>query len=72
MMKMIEAKFAAELQKHGITAEITFCRTDMFSVLVDDAAQFEKAKRILAGIPLAVFDGEDRDEECGHVAYYRF
>lgn len=72
MLEKIKAGMEAELQKQGIKAEITFCRTDMFSVLVDDATQFEKAKRILAGLAVATFDSEDRDDECGHVAYYRF
>lgn len=72
MLEKIQAGMEAELKNQGITAEITFCRTDIFSVLVDDGGQFEKAKRILAGLKVAMFDSEDHDEECGHVAYYRF
>lgn len=72
MLKNIKNQFAAELKKQGITAEVTFCRTDMFSILVDDAEQFEIAKSIISRVPGVSFDGEDRDDECGNVAFYRF
>ncbi len=72
MMKAIQDKFTAELNTHGITAEVTFCRSDMFSILVDDVAQFERAKKIVTAIPAVAFDSESRDVECGNVAFFRF
>lgn len=66
--KMMEAKLAID----GIAAEITFCRSDVFSVLVDDDVQFERLKALLHKIPTATFDSEDRDPEIGNIAYYRY
>lgn len=60
------------LQSNGVSAEITFCRANMFSVLVDDQAQFEKAKATMALVSNAKFDSEDMDPECGNIAYYTF
>jgi hypothetical protein len=71
-LKQIQTQMQAALKKSGVTAEITFCREDMFSVLVDDAEQFAKAKRIIALMESATFDSEDMDPECGNIAYYTF
>lgn len=66
--KLMEAK----LCKDGIDAEITFCRDNMFSVLVEDNAQFDRLKVLFGNIPTAFYDSEDRDPEIGNIAYYRF
>jgi hypothetical protein len=66
--KMMEAK----LRRDGIAAEITFCRDDMFSVLVEDGGQFDRLKMLFGNIPSAVYDSEDRDPEIGNIAFYRF
>jgi hypothetical protein len=68
----LQNMMASALLANGISAEITFCRANMFSVLVDNAQQFESAKGVLARVANAKFDSEDRDEECGHIAYYTF
>lgn len=72
MLQIIQNKFADELKRNGIEAEVTFFRSDMFSILVDQTEQFERAKTIVGAIPTVAFDSEAGDEECGHVAYYRF
>lgn len=72
MIAAIQTKFAAEFKRNGIEAEVTFCRADMFSILVDQVEQFERAKAIVAAIPTVAFDSEDRDAELGNVAFYRF
>ena len=66
--KMMEAK----LSKDGIAAEITFCRSDMFSVLVEDDAQFDRLKVLFGNMPTAFYDSEDRDPEIGNIAFYHF
>jgi hypothetical protein len=71
-LKSLEKLMAAKLDLEGITAEVTFCREDMFSILVEDAAQFEKAKALFALVPTARFDSEVQDDEVGHVAYYSY
>lgn len=71
-IKQIQRNMAAALLANGVSAEITFCRADMFSVLVDDGSQFEKAKDVMARVSNAKLDSEDRDEECGNIAYYTF
>ncbi|MYM70516.1 hypothetical protein GTP45_27440 [Pseudoduganella sp. FT55W] len=72
MLNLIQERMAAALKKDGVTAEITFINAGMFSVLVDGAAAFAKAKAIMAAVPGVRFDSEDQDEECGNVAYYFF
>jgi len=72
-IKQIESKFAAQLARDGVTAEITFCHANMFSLCVMAADQFAKAKQILAKLGNAKFDSEDcSDPECGFFAYYQF
>lgn len=72
MLKRIQERMAATLKREGVTAEITFINAGMFSVLVDGAEAFTKAKAIMATVPGVRFDSEDHDEECGNVAYYLF
>lgn len=72
MLQNIQTMMAAKLRKDGINAEVTFCRDDMFSILVEDAAQFEKAKALFAAVASVRFDSEDRDPELGNIAYYYF
>lgn len=72
MLDELKTMMAAKLRKDGITAEVTFCRSDMFSILVEDAAQFKRVKAIFAAVPSVRFDSEDSDEEIGHIAYYHF
>jgi hypothetical protein len=71
MLNEIQNMMAAKLRKDGIAAEVTFCRDDMFSILVEDAAQFQQAKAIFDQVPTVRFDSEDCDEEIGHIAYYK-
>lgn len=71
-LSQIAQQFGRALQAYGVSAEITFCRTDMFSVLVDDASQLETAKAVISQVHGVAFDSEDRDPECGSVAYFRF
>lgn len=70
--KNIENMMTAKLKKDGITAEVTFCRADMFSILVEDLAQFERVKAIFAQVSSVQFDSEDRDAEVGNIAFYSF
>lgn len=77
MSKTTAEQMAAMLKTAGIAAEVTFCevafcRQQMVSILVADAAQLERVKVILARMPSVRFDSEDHDEECGHIAYYFF
>lgn len=72
MITDVKNLMAAKLRKDGINAEVTFCRDDMFSVLVEDAAQFKKVKAIFAAVPTVRFDSEETDKEIGHIAYYYF
>jgi len=73
MLLALQQKIARVLLlAHGICAEIAFCRTDTFSVLVDDQIQFRKAKDVMAFVGNVKFDSEDRDDDCGHIAYYMF
>jgi hypothetical protein len=71
-LNQIQAQMASALLARGVSAEITFINACMFSVLVDDAAQFEAAKEIMAQVRAATFDSQDVDPECGSIAYYRF
>lgn len=70
MLETIKAQMEQALAADGITAEVTFCRSNMLSVLVDDEAQFERAKRIMSRA--ATLESEDRDPEFGFIAYYLF
>lgn len=72
MLKMIAARMESEFKKHGITAEITFISASSFSLLVEDAAQFQAAKKIVAMLNTVQFESEVADDECGHFAYYNF
>jgi hypothetical protein len=71
-IKEIENNFQQALLKDGVMAEVTFCRDNMFSVLVDSIEEFIKAKGIISIVSGAIFDGEDCDPECGNIAYYKF
>jgi hypothetical protein len=72
MLKTIQTQMAAALAKRGIVAEVTFCRVDMVSVLVEGTEQFEAMKRVIAQVPTLAFDSEDRDPICGHIAFFKF
>lgn len=70
MLTDIQNMMAAKLRKDGIVSEITFIRDNMFSVMVDDFEQFERAKAIFAQVKTVRFDSEDCDPELGCIAYY--
>ena len=70
MIKTIANKMEQALKCNGITAEITFCRGNMFSVFCENAADFLKAKNILS--MSAKFDSEDCDPEVGFFGYFAF
>ena len=70
--KNIENMMTAKLKKDGITAEVTFCRVDMFSILVEDLAQFERVKAIFSQVPSVQYDSQDQDDEVGYIAFYSF
>jgi hypothetical protein len=72
MIENLQDIMVAKLRKDGISAEVTFCRDDMFSILVEDSAQFVKAKALFAQVGNVRFDSEVRNEEIGNIAYYRF
>lgn len=72
MLDAVKKMMEAKLRKDGIAAEITFCRIDMFSILVEDNRQFDRMKVLLGNIPTAFYDSEDRDPEIGNIAFYRF
>jgi hypothetical protein len=72
MLDDVKKLMEAKLDKDGIAAEITFCRKDMFSVLVEDGGQFDRLKVLFGNMPSAFYDSEDRDPEIGNIAFYRF
>lgn len=72
LLNQIKAKFEAQLQRQGVTAELTFINGSAFSLFCEDAAQFVKAKQILDGVNNATYESEDCDPEIGFFAYYSF
>ena len=70
-LNQIKAKMEQQFSREGVTAEVTFISSTMFSVLCDDGAEFVKAKQILDAAGQD-YDSEDCDEECGFCAHYRF
>lgn len=62
----------SQLLKDGITAEVTFARADMLSVLVDDLNQFHRMIYVMSLISTATFISSEEDDELGNIAYYKF
>ena len=71
-LKQIQVQMAKALEKHGITAEITFCRTNMLSVFVEAPKQYADAKAVMAQVTALTFDSEDVEPGMGSVAFYTF
>lgn len=71
MLDSIKFKMEATFANEGIIAEVTFARSDMFSIFCEDATNYAKAKELMAKAN-QVFDGESCDDEIGFVAYYTF
>jgi hypothetical protein len=70
-LDQIKARMEAEFARQGVTAEVTFISSKMFSILCDDAAQFAKAKAMMKAANQWL-DSEECDDEIGHCAYYNF
>lgn len=70
--KAIGQKFADELKKHGIQADISFTGPGELAVEIADKLQFEKAKGILKKVGNMQMTGEDHDPELGFIAWYKF
>lgn len=68
----IKAAMEKQLLREGITAEVTFARADMISVLVDDLNQFHHMLYVMSLISTATFISSEEDDELGNIAYYKF
>ena len=69
VLKQIKTSMQDEFKKNDIIAEVTFASATLFSIFCEDAADFTKAKALMAAANQD-FNSEDSDPEIGFFAYY--
>lgn len=74
----VKAAMEARLKTIGVSAYITFCRTDMFSIATETREAHIKVRAVFDRVRGIVFDSEstdhidDFDADMGYYSYYRF
>lgn len=70
-LKAIAAQMEQTFSAEGIHVEVTFCRTDMFSIACLNETDLTRARAVLSRVSNARLDDIEIDGECGAFAYYR-